>query len=62
MRDPTLRFCLNVKDLLALQALAEERKPSVARLLRDLVRDATRKGKVGITDHDCQDAPSASPR
>jgi hypothetical protein len=49
-RDPTLRFTITVKDLLALRALADERDQSVARLLRDLVRDATRKGKVGSED------------
>jgi hypothetical protein len=45
MRDPTVKFALKLKDLLALQALADERNQSMARLLRDLVRDATRQGR-----------------
>jgi hypothetical protein len=42
---PTVKFALKLKDLLALQALADQRNQSMARLLRDLVRDATRQGR-----------------
>ncbi len=53
MRDPTVKFALKLKDLLALQALANERNQSMARLLRDLVRDATRKGRKAVnTDNE----------
>lgn len=50
MRDPTIKFALNVPLLLDLQELARRRNQSVARVLRDLVREATRQGrKAGNT-------------
>jgi hypothetical protein len=55
MRDPTVKFALNVPLLLDLQELARERNQSVARVLRDLVREATHKGgKVGNVDNDTE--------
>jgi hypothetical protein len=52
MRDPTVKFALNVPLLLELQELARQRNQSVARVLRDLVREATRRGrKAGNTDN-----------
>jgi predicted transcriptional regulator len=53
MRDPTMKFALSVELLLALQELARQRNQSVSRVLRNLVREATREGrKAGNTNDD----------
>jgi predicted transcriptional regulator len=53
MRDPTMKFALSVELLLALQELARKRNQSVSRVLRNLVREATREGrKAGNTNDD----------
>jgi hypothetical protein len=63
MRDPTVKFALKVKDLLALQALADQRNQSLAKLLRSLVHEATQQGrKAGNTDDEQQDASSTPSR
>jgi hypothetical protein len=49
VRDPTVRFTIREKDLQALVALAEKNNQSVARVLRDLVRNATREGRKAET-------------
>ena len=52
MRDPTIKFALNVPLLLELQELARQRNQSVAKILRDLVREATHQGReAGKTNH-----------
>jgi predicted transcriptional regulator len=52
MRDPTMKFALSVELLLALQELARKRNQSVSRVLRNLVREATREGRKAGNPND----------